>query len=1132
MKKKSKSGVLLIPLGGKKAFLIFKQLLFLLIVFHLNGFADVAAQRVSMFKVENADLKSCIRKVEKLTGMGFMYNGRELEQVKGITMDMQDAELAEILENLLKGTGFSYQLIDGVIAITKQLPLTSSQVIARTIKGIVKDNEGNVLPGVTVMIKGTKSGVATDVSGNFQLNLPEGEEFILVFSFVGMEPKEVKVGNQDFISVMLKPVASNLEEVVVTGMFNRKASSFTGSASTIKGDDLLKVGNQNVFQSLKALEPGLMIFDNLDFGSDPNKIPDMQLRGTSVINMDNGGEMDLRGNYENNPNIPLFILDGFEATAVKIFDLDINRIASVTILKDAAAKAIYGSKAANGVIVVETKREVTHNLRVTYTGGVNTEIPDLSSYNLCNAADKLEAERIFGMYEPSNRQDMNEILDKEKLYNERLAKVIGGVDTDWLSKPLRNGVGHKHSLMVEMGDKNLQVMANISYNKTVGVMKGSDRETIAGSVYTSYRNNRFKFRNELSVNMNKSNDSPYGSFTEYTRMNPYWMPEDESGRITKNAGDKNNYYANPLYNATLKTLLTDKYTNVTDNFEGEYEVTQGLRAKVKIGFDRKFSRSDRFYPADHLKFSSKAELKNKGSYQINEGESQTMNYDFSLDYSRQVAEKHYLFAFLNYNLNETRYEEDIYKAEGFPSDKMNSIFFARQYTENTKPEGTESTTRNVGVNAVFNYSYDDRLLFDGTFRTNASSQFGANQRWGNFWSIGAGWNIHNEGWMKQLNWFSRLKLRGSVGSTGSQGTNAYQSLATYNYSDKFYNDEMGAYLLGMENKDLQWQKKMDYNLGLDMTVKNNFNLVFEYYQSITDNLLIAFTLPPSVGFTTVQENVGKVKNTGVEVNLSYTALSRPKDRTYLTLSWRGAHNKNKIIKISDSMKAYNEKMEEQSEQGNTTVVKYYDGMSMNAIWAVRSLGIDPATGREIYLGKDGKVTYNYSAKDQVVCGDNLPKLQGSFGISMSYKGIGLNVMCMYEMGAKMYNQTLVDRVENVDMAYAIDKRVLEGRWQKPGDQVRFRSLQKYWDPEKQTYVADIYTYPTSRFVQRKNELNISSINLSYDFFRHAFVKQMGLERLTLAFYMNDVAKLSTIRIERGLSYPFARSFNFSLSMTF
>ena len=1083
------------------------------------------------FSMKDALMKDVIWELEKRSGFVFAYNANDLLKAGKVNVEVKDKDVYEALDICLKGTGLTYVVQQDVIVI-KRADAPVQEVKKVTITGRVVDKDSLPLPGVTILLKHTTMGVVTDQNGRYSITIPDVQEPVLIFTFVGMKSREVKYSGNNVINIVLEDDVTEVEEVVVTGMFTRKASSFTGSATTIKGDELLKVGNQNVFQSLKALEPGLMIFESIDFGSDPNKVPEMQLRGTSVIAMDVEGASDLRGNFENNPNMPLFILDGFEAAAVKIFDLDINRIESITILKDAAAKAIYGSKAANGVVVVETKRSVSKNLRVTYMGNVNVEAPDLSSYDLCNAREKLEAERIYGMYTPSRTDEIDGVLRLERLYMERLAKVEAGVNTDWMAKPLRNGVGHKHSLMIELGDKNIQLVANLSYNSIAGVMKGSDRENVAGSVFASYRNNRFRFRNELSVNINRSSDSPYGEFSEYTRLNPYWTPVDQYGQITRNAGDEEAYYPNPLYNATLNTSLKDKYTDITDNFEGEYDVFEGLKVRARIGFTRKFTRADHFYPANHLKFNTVQELRKRGSYQINTGEGQTMDYDFSLNYSRQLGDKHYVFGFLSYSLSENTFEEDIFKAEGFPSDKMNSIFFARQYTENSKPTGSESTSGSVGVNAVFNYSFDDRLLMDVTYRTNASSQFGANQRWGNFWSFGGGWNIHNEKWMRELGWFSRLKLRASLGSTGSQGSNAYQSLATYNYSDKYYEDALGAYLLGMKNDDLKWQKKMDYNLGVDMTVKNCFNLVFDYYQSITENLLVALTLPPSSGFTTVQENIGKVKNAGVEVNMSYTVFSHAKDRSYLTLALRGAHNKNKVLKISDSMKAYNERMDKEMLEGGKPVIKYYDGVSMNAIWAVPSLGIDPATGREIYRKKDGRSTFTYDVNDMVICGDNLPKLNGSFSINLGYKGLGFNMTCIYELGAKMFNQTLIDRVENVDMHYNVDRRVLEGRWQNPGDVVRFRSLKSYWDPETQTYPRDVQTKATSRFVQKKNELNISSINISYDFYRYAFVKQIGLERLSLAFYMNDVAKLSTIKTERGLAYPFARNYNFSLQMTF
>lgn len=208
---------------------------------------------------------------------------------------------------------------------------------------------------MTVLIKGTQVGTATDVDGKFTLKIPDSKDLVLVFTFVGMKSKEVKPGTQNELKVQLEYNEESLEEVVVTGIFERKAESFTGSSVSMKAEDLKRVGNQNVFQSLRSLDPSLMIFDNMEFGSDPNKNPKMTLRGASSLDLAAAGEeIDIKGTYANDPNAPLFILDGFEASVQKIMDLDMDRVASLTILKDASAKAIYGSRAANGVIVIET----------------------------------------------------------------------------------------------------------------------------------------------------------------------------------------------------------------------------------------------------------------------------------------------------------------------------------------------------------------------------------------------------------------------------------------------------------------------------------------------------------------------------------------------------------------------------------------------------------------------------------------------------------------------------------------------------------------------------------------------------------------------------------------------------------
>ena len=1110
--------------------------------------AAVEAQQRITLRLGETGLKEVFKEIHRQTGKTVLYNDDRLSLEQKVRTDFVDTELEEILNQVLRNRGMSYKFVDDYIVIVPQKLSSGPQVVEEiTLTGKVTDMKGEGLPGVTVMIKSTTLGTATDFEGKYSLRTVPIKNLVLVFSMVGMKSKEVAVGDKKEINVKLEEEQSELDEVVVTGIFQRKASSFTGSAVSMTKEDLMKVSNQNLFQSLKNMDPSLMIFDNLDFGSDPNKLPDMQLRGSSAFPAGENG-LDLKGNYMNNPNQPLFILDGFEASVEKIFDLDMNRVESVTILKDAAAKAIYGSKAANGVVVVETKKLSDGNLRITYTGDMELQFPDLSSYNLSNAAEKLEIELKNGMYEGDGpERNLDNWLNLQKQYNRRLNAVQSGINTDWISKPLRNAIGHKHNLSVEMGNQSLRLITDISYQNTQGVMKGSDRTKIEGNVSISYRHKNFNFRDILTVTAVNSTDSPYGQFSEYTQMNPYWTPYDQYGNLQKNAEiavaengsnreSDQQLFANPLYNARLSTRLTQEYIDVTNNFYTEWNIVQGIKATIRFGITKKENKADEYYPANHLKFAnySEEDFFRKGSYQRNEGTNKRLSGDFNINFSREFGGKHYVFANLGWNMSENTFEEDIFEAEGFPSDRMDNIMFALQYAKDSKPRGSEATTRDVGYLIVGNYAYDNRYLLDVSLRGNGSSQFGENNRWGQFWSVGFGWNAHNETFLKEYENLQQLKFRGSVGYTGSQDFGAYQAMATYKYfTDQTYGGFLGSYLKGMENKELKWQKKLDYNVGVDVDIKRVLSLKFDYYVSITDNTLIDFSLPPSVGFSSVKENMGKIKNTGVEARINWTVFSHPKEGSFLTVNASVAHNENKIMKISDALKSYNKEQDEVANDRfkNKPVLKYYEGMSMNAIWAVRSLGIDPANGREIYLDKNGNPTYGYSASNQVVCGDGLPKVQGNFGINAEHKGLGLNLVFRYQVGAKMYNQTLVDRVENVDMNYNVDRRVLTGRWQKPGDVKPFKSLAKVWVAEEGIYKME-KTQATSRFVQKRNELDLASVNVYYDFNRFQSIKTLGLERLRLSFYMNDVFKVSSIRTERGLYYPFARSCNFSLQVTF
>ena len=1114
----------------------------LLIGLGMPAMAQSGTERVTL-NLTNATMESFVEQVTAQTGYKFFYGGDMAEGIEPITINVQGVALKAVLDEVLGKKGYSYTLEDKTVVIQeakkKALPQATEE---RKITGIAKDEDGLPLPGVTVLIKGTTVGTATDVDGAFTLRVPDMPDLTLVFSFVGMETKEVKVGDQTNLNVVMALSQESLDEVVVTGIFERKAESFTGASVSMSQEDLKSVGNQNVFQSLKSLDPSLMIFDNMEFGSDPNQNPRMTLRGSSSLDLSSTDDIDIKGTYANDPNTPLFILDGFEASVEKIMDLDMDRVASLTILKDASAKAIYGSKAANGVIVIETKRSTTGDLRVTYSGNVNIEAPDLSSYNLTNAAQKLELEKDFGLYDG---ETIEEDIELKRRYYQKYKSVVAGVDTDWLAKPLRNAVGHKHSLSIELGSQYLQVLADFSYNNIQGVMKGSSRTTYDGAIQVSYRHKKFNFRNSLNVVSNVATDSPYGTFSEYAYMNPYYSPYDANGLLVKNAAlsvdgleeDSGEFVANPLYNSTLNTKIEERYIDVTNNLYVEWSVLQGLKATLRFGITEKRTSADEFYPSNHLRFHdySDDDFFRKGSYQVNNGHLKKLSGDLNVRYSAQIREKNYIFGNVGLNLAEETYEEVVHKAEGFPNDRMTDIIFARQYLKESKPDGRESTIRDIGVLGVLNYTYDNKYLLDLSLRGNASSQFGSNNRWGTFWSVGVGWNIHKEPFMNQ-EVFENLKLRGSVGYTGSQSQDAYASIGSYEYfMDRTYTGYLGGYLSGMRNPDLKWQKKMDYNAGIDINIKRRVSVTFDLYKSITENTLIDLTLPPSLGFTTVRENVGRVINNGFDLRTTFTLWQNTKERSYVNLMVNISRNKNRLDKLSDAMKEYNERQEElaESTMHGEPVKMYYDGASMDAIWGMKSLGIDPRNGREIYVRKDGTPTYEYDASQQVILGDEMPKFQGTGGVTFEYKGFGGNLTFRFQYGAQMYNSTLIEKVENADLEQNVDIRLYDGVW-RPGDegQVKpYKQLGRVWISETGEY-EQLKTNPTSRFVQDRNELALSNLSFYYDFYRCGFLKKCNMERMKLSFYMNDVFTLSSIEIERGTSYPFARNFNFSLSVTF
>lgn len=1008
-----------------------------------------------------------------------------------------------------------------VVVLAGLLAAGASAQTKTKVTGMVVDDDDAPIPGVVIYPEGNQSAATiSDENGRYSISVAANVK-TLVFDCMGYKQKNVSVKDGNLVRLQID--AEMIQETVVTGIYTRKADSFTGAVQTVNSESLKRAGNKNVLESLKNIDPSLMILENLEAGSNPNAIASMQLRGASSLAMETSA---LKSNFAADVNMPLFILDGFETSVEKIQDMDMNRVESITILKDASAKAIYGSKGGNGVIVIETKSLDSGKTAITYSGNATIEMPDLTSYNLCNAMEKLEVEKREGYY--TSFTSSKDVMDALDVYSQRLRKALEGESTYWLSKPLRVGLSNKHSLSAEIGNKELKSFTTFSYNNIQGAMKGSGREIISGDMNLAYRHAGWQFRNIMSIASMNSSESPYGNFYNYAQMNPYFNPYDAEGNLVRVFDlilPNKDYVANPLYDASLNTRNENSYLDFTDNFYIEYSPVKALKVVGRFGIDSKRTTAEEFYPAKHSKFYSQNEDNmsedqslSRGSYDATTGSYLMYSGDVSAQFNQTFNEKHDVFATAQYQIAQTKYREVTNYASGFPNSRMSDIIFARQYAKDMTPSGTEGLNRNLGGLLTVGYSYDNRYMLDLTAKASASSVFGTNNRWGLFWSSGIAWNLHNEEWLKR-EWLKMFKLRFSLGSSGNQNFATNNSIAIYNYyNDRYYHGASGVYLQNMENPNLGWEEKMDYNAGVDFRTKS-INLTADFYIADTRNLVFTRTIIPSTGFGYVSDNLGKVRNKGAEIGLSYTVWQ--KKNSYFTLISKIAVNDNRILAISDAMKAYNDKQIQDAEDSKSDkpVIQYYDGMPLHSIWAVPSLGVDPVSGKEIYVRKDGTVANEWKSSDMVNCGSSDPLYNGNFGFNMEIKGIGASLIMTFYGGGYRYNSTLVDMIENTNIEHNVDRRIFSDRWYEPGQVAQYRNG------------ATTMTRATSRFVQRNNVMNLSSATLYYEF-PYEMIRRMKLSRLRLSIYGSDLYNWSTIHIERGTSYPYARSVSFAITATF
>lgn len=1080
-------------------------------------------------RISNESLGQILKKVSEKAQATLVLQGVSIIGISDASqINVKDMPLDKVLGQLLKNQKVRIRYESGRQIVIEPAHQNSQTDDSESflIEGIVlADDTKETLIGANIAITdGTQAhsgaaGCITNIDGKFSLRIQRKASIRV--SYIGYETQSIQITRADRnMKIMLKPGGVNVDEVVVTGISKRKKTSFTGNFITVKGEQLRKMNPNNILKGLQFFDPSFKMVENNRAGANPNAQPEFQMRGDQSLGSlsSKPGSMDLMlDNVSSRPNTPLFVLDGFIVPISRILNLDPERVESITVLKDAAATSIYGSKASNGVVVVETKVAPDGALTINYSGNLVIETPDLTDYNMMNAQEKLQTEWEAGVYDPTRPQSMNE-------YNRYLRNVLGGVNTYWLSQPLRTSIQHRHSLSAAGGTDVFRYTLDLNAGFTPGVMKGSQNNNKAVNFSMSYRKENITVGATINLTETNQQNSPYGSFSQYTRLNPYYPTKNENGEyaqvLDNYKGSGSTTIVNPLYNANIGIKDEARNLTIASTLNVEYQATKNLRFTEQLSYTRGMARSEQFLPAEHTKFAEETDVTLKGEYGKSTGEMTSWSSNFGVNWNLPL-DKHLFSVFGNWTISEDKSDYVNLHATGYPDVHMSDFIFGNKMDDH--PSGTESISRQMGLIGTFSYSYDNRYSFDFNISGEMSSRY-ADHKLTPFWSTGVRWNAHQEKWLQGR--ISNLVLRATYGTTGEQNFSPADAIEYYTFTGtmKPYTSfpMVGALLAGLNNPNLKWAKTDNLSIGLDFGFWNNrINASVNYYNNITRQLLTNYDLAPSTGFESQVINAGELQNQGVDATLNIIAYQNLPKGINWTINLNANHNKNKIRKISDYLRKMNE---DALKSKDAPIPIYQEGKSTTTYYAVRSLGIDPVTGKEVFLTRDGKKTFTWDAVDKVPVGDTNPDVSGTISSSFTWKDLSVGLGFAYKWGGIVYNQTLVDKIENSNIAFNLDKRANTSRWHKPGDVVQFKKFD----------VNGSETPASTRFIMKDNELKLATLNVGYRLTEEKFnfLRRMSINVLSLNFTTNDLFRISPIRMERGLDYPFARTYTLSMSIIF
>ena len=956
------------------------------------------------------------------------------------------------------------------------------------------------------------TGTSTDYEGKFRIISPTSD-FELKISFIGYMGVTVhsSVSNIEDLFIELSEDSQTLEDVVITGFVSKNKETFTGSVTEMSGLELRQVSGTNLISAISALTPGMAMVQNTSQGSNPNHTPELVLRGMSSFS--NSGQQ---------VNQPTIILDGTEISMQDLYDLDINEVDKITVLKDASATALYGSKAANGVIVITRKPILESTVRVQYNFTGNLQFPMLDDYNVLSASEKLEYERLAGLYDAKGA--INPVTglplqyEFDELYNQRYKQIAAGQNSDWLSQPARTALSHDHSLRIYGGASNLRYELTGRFGDTRGVMKDDYRKRYSlGFKLDYFIGNSVTLSNRTTYQEVDVKNSPYGSFSQYVQMNPYDRMYNADGTPNTNlAWDIDN----PLYEASLGSFSKSGERTLTNSTDFRWDINKMFLLTGHLNITSDIGWSDVFTSPNSRAYKDVTDLSKRGQYTKGSSRGTSYNANIVGTFNKFFKDNSLVSISAGWEVNHYDSHSATTQAIGFFNDHLSFIGNAVGYPTDSKPYGTQAESADVGLFLTGNLSWRNRYFVDATWRTTGSSQFGENNRFGHFWSGGLGWNVMNEDFMSDFkDNFDIFKVRGSMGYTGKVSFSPFQAMTMYQYlNDYEYKNGIGAIPVTIGNVDLTWERTMNYNVGIDLSMfDRRLNFVLDAYVRNTTDLLLDKSKAPSTGVTTAKSNLGEMRNYGIEYQLDGYVF-RSED-FYWRLATTGYMNRNRITKINSALEEINKENEQNASLSLVPLPQYAEGESVTALKLVRSAGIDPATGQEVYIKRNGERTFEYDPADKVLIGDTEPAFTGTFSTNLYWKGFSLYALFNCRLGAWVYNTTRVSKVEGADPKYNADQRVFNDRWKQSGDNAIYKDIADTSRPKQ-----------TDRFAEQEYTFTLGSLNLSYEF-ADDFCNRLKLRNMRLGVNFTDILRFSTVKIERGTDYLYSQGFEFYLNVT-